>query len=472
MKDILYDKNAKKCIIILMAIIVLYIIGSIYFKNHFFFRTYIDGINISCKTPDEAKGLIYENVKDFRLKVCGRNDITDEIMSKDIQLEYVGEEKVEQLKNTQNCFFWLSALMDKKESDNIKLFSYNDSMLKNKIINLKCVSAKDIVEPQNAEFQYTGGKYIIIEEIQGNKIDNDKLCDAIKRAVEYGKKTVDLDNEGCYEKPQYTKDSKEVIEAKNIMDKYVSSKIVYSFNKNMETVDGTLINKWIEVSHDMKPEISIVKVKEYVEELSKKYDTVGKEREFKSSVGKIVIVKGGYYGWKINIKEEIKYLMNSIENGQSVMREPIYSQKAFIKGEDDIGDTYVEVNITRQHLWYYKDGKLIVQGDVVTGCKNKNTPTYLGVYGLNYKQKGAILKGADYSSKVDYWMPFNGNIGLHDADWRSSFGGNIYKTNGTHGCINMPKYLAKTIFENIEANTPIICYSEEIKSSNEEKSQD
>ena len=84
---------------------------------------------------------------------------------------------------------------------------------------------------------------------------------------------------------------------------------------------------------------------------------------------------------------------------------------------------------------------------------------------MNYKQKGATLKGAGYSSNVSYWMPFNGNIGLHDASWRSSFGGNIYKTNGTHGCVNMPKYLAKKIFENIKAGTPVICYSEETESS-------
>ena len=109
----------------------------------------------------------------------------------------------------------------------------------------------------------------------------------------------------------------------------------------------------------------------------------------------------------------------------------------------------------------------MVQGDVVTGCKSKNTPTYLGVYALNYKQKDATLKGNGYSSKVTYWMPFNGNIGLHDASWRSSFGGSIYKNNGTHGCVNMPKYLAKTIYENIDANTPVICYSEETKSTSE-----
>ena len=55
-------------------------------------------------------------------------------------------------------------------------------------------------------------------------------------------------------------------------------------------------------------------------------------------------------------------------------------------------------------------------------------------------------------------MPFNGNIGIHDAGWRNKFGGNIYLTNGSHGCINSPPNLANTIFNNIDASTPVICY--------------
>ena len=257
-----------------------------------------------------------------------------------------------------------------------------------------------------------------------------------------------------------------VKEVKDIIDKYVYSKIVYSFDELMETVDGSIINKWIDIDDDMNPSINEKKVKEYIDSLCEKYNTVGKERKFDSSIGKTVIVKGGYYGWKINSNEEVKALIENIKHGQSVFKEPIYSQKGLSRSDDDIGDTYVEVNITRQHLWFYKNGKLLTQGDIVTGCQSKNTPTAEGVYALNYKQKDATLKGDGYSSKVSYWMPFNGNIGLHDARWRSSFGGNIYKTNGTHGCVNMPQYLAKIIFENIESNTPIICYSEDTKNNN------
>ena len=56
-------------------------------------------------------------------------------------------------------------------------------------------------------------------------------------------------------------------------------------------------------------------------------------------------------------------------------------------------------------------------------------------------------------------MPFNNGIGMHDAKWRSSFGGAIYKTGGSHGCINLPPSVAKTIFDNISAGTPVICYN-------------
>jgi lipoprotein-anchoring transpeptidase ErfK/SrfK len=55
-------------------------------------------------------------------------------------------------------------------------------------------------------------------------------------------------------------------------------------------------------------------------------------------------------------------------------------------------------------------------------------------------------------------MPFNGGIGIHDATWRRKFGGDIYKRDGSHGCINCPLSLAKTIYENIDVGTPIICY--------------
>jgi len=146
--------------------------------------------------------------------------------------------------------------------------------------------------------------------------------------------------------------------------------------------------------------------------------------------------------------------------GDIIEKEPIYLQKAFSREGNEIGNTYVEINISKQHLWLYKDGKMIAQGSVVTGNPNRGNATVLGVYMVNYKQKEASLKGPGYEAKVTYWMPFFGNIGLHDASWRYRFGEDIYLRNGTHGCVNAPLYLAKIVYENVDEGTPIIIYKE------------
>ena len=203
------------------------------------------------------------------------------------------------------------------------------------------------------------------------------------------------------------------------------------------------------------------KIKEYIKTLGIKYDTYGKTRSFKSTTGKNINVPGGNYGWRIDRTKEEEALIKNIKSGEIIKKEPIYLQTALGNHENDIGNTYVEINLTNQYLWFYKSGKIITQGDVVTGNVSRGNATPQGTYTLNYKQKNATLRGDNYNSDVKYWMPFNMNIGIHDASWRSSFGGNIYQISGSHGCVNAPEYLAKKIFENIEPGTPIICYKDE-----------
>ena len=165
----------------------------------------------------------------------------------------------------------------------------------------------------------------------------------------------------------------------------------------------------------------------------------------------------------IDQEAEIEALTDHIKKGEVIVKEPAYIQKANQRGEDDIGNTYLEINLTRQHLWFYKDGKLITHGPVVTGNPSRGFSTVLGSYMVVYKQKNATLVGPGYAAKVTYWMPFFGGIGVHDATWRSSFGGEIYKHRGSHGCVNAPFSLAKIIFENIEEGTPVIIYEERMK---------
>jgi len=144
-----------------------------------------------------------------------------------------------------------------------------------------------------------------------------------------------------------------------------------------------------------------------------------------------------------------------------VTREPKYEQRAFVEGADDIGNTYIEIDYTNQHLWYYKDGSLVVDSDIVSGNLNNGNGSPDGVFKVISRQSPATLKGEDYESDVTYFMPFAYNVGLHDASWRSSFGGSIYKNGGSHGCINLPYDAADTIYKNVELGTPVVAYYRE-----------
>lgn len=182
---------------------------------------------------------------------------------------------------------------------------------------------------------------------------------------------------------------------------------------------------------------------------------------FETTAGDTVKIGGGDYGWVINKKGEAAQIVEDIKNGESVTREPKYEQRAFVEGADDIGNTYIEIDYTNQHLWYYKDGSLVVDSDIVSGNLNNGNGSPDGVFKVISRQSPATLKGEDYESDVTYFMPFAYNVGLHDASWRSSFGGSIYKNGGSHGCINLPYDAADTIYKNVELGTPVVAYYRE-----------
>lgn len=174
--------------------------------------------------------------------------------------------------------------------------------------------------------------------------------------------------------------------------------------------------------------------------------------------GRDIQIAQGDYGWRIDQKAETKHLLELLAAKQSATCEPIYAQTAAVHAKNDWGTTYVEVSLTDQYLWLYKDGHCILESYFVSGNPTRGHATPKGIYGLTYKTRDATLSGEGYDSKVKYWMPFNRNVGLHDAPWRKTFGGQIYRNNGSHGCINLPPANAAKIYENVDKNTPVIVY--------------
>ena len=234
--------------------------------------------------------------------------------------------------------------------------------------------------------------------------------------------------------------------------------VTYRFGSRNEVLDGEKIHTWLVSDGQGGVSLDESKIGEYVSWLAQTYNTAYKPKSLKTSYGQTVTISKSVYGWKINQKEETEALKQILLSCESQEREPVYSQTAASHDGNDYGNTYVEINLTAQHLFFYKEGKLVAESDFVSGNESRGWSTPAGAYPLTYKQRNATLKGQNYATPVSYWMPFNGGIGMHDAYWRSSFGGKIYKTNGSHGCINLPPAVAKTVYENISAGMPVLCY--------------
>lgn len=455
--------NIKKRIIIgiiisISILLIIYLSTSLYFMKRFYFGTKINGVSVTGKTTEDIQADILAESEAYILKLKQRGNIEENINGRDIEYKYNLENKIEDLKDNQSAFGWIYGVFNTSDYKLEKKVSYNDELLKKKFRSLNCFKNDNIIKPESAKIEYENKEYVIKEEIQGNKVNKDILYKKVKEALNNKVDEINLEEIECYEKPKYTVASKEVVNAKNTLDKYIGSVITHKFGDNKEVLNGDSIHKWLDIDKNFKVSINEEKVREYLNSLSIKYDTYGATRNFKTSIGTTVNVSGGDYGWLINYSEETEALINAIKDGKKEERQPIYAQTAVAYGANDFGNTYVEINLTTQHIWFYNDGVLITEGPMVSGNADSKHATPPGIYSLTYKEKNATLRGENYAAPVSYWMPFNGDIGIHDATWRSKFGGQIYITDGSHGCINTPYDVASKIFEYITQGTPVICY--------------
>ena len=433
---------------------------SLKYKTCFLPGTIVDGMDVTGKTAAEVEDAIMEQLKGYKLTINGREDLSESITGEEVGLYAEFDDTLAKAIAAQKPMEWGKYRFGKSvnEVNTDALIRYNDEMLGEAVDSLSCMDKENMREPQDAKISdYTSGGYTIIKEDEGTELLEDKVKEAVAAAVMSLAESVDLEEQGCYVSPSITSEDEALKTACETMNKYVGARITYQFGDKSETLSGDEIHNWLTVN-GTSVGINEGKATEYVKKLAASYDTAYTAKSLKTSYGKTVSITGGSYGYKINQAKEAATLVSLIKNGEQTSREPEYSQKGASRTGNDYGNTYVEINLTAQHLYFYVKGKLVVQSDFVSGNAAKGWSTPAGAYSITYKQRNATLKGQGYATPVSYWMPFNGGIGLHDANWRKTFGGTIYKTNGSHGCVNLPPAVAKTIYENISAGDPVLCY--------------
>lgn len=454
---------------LLLAAITAYVVFAQGYSKKFLKSTIINGVDCSNKTPDEVRTLINDKCKSYEINVVARFRDDETISAEDVDLRMMANDEIEDILNNQNRWLWLI------ENNKIKKYDVTTmTEIDNEKLSSICKAmpafddstTKDSVNAKIGEYDSATSTYKIIPEVNGNKIlDKTAAFEFIKNSILALKDTADLNEANVYPIADITSDNAGLLKEKEELDRLVATKITYIGSDIV--LDGNKIKDWI-----IEDELGVVSVDEtkiasFVDELAEEYDTVGNTRNFKTQYGNEIEISGGSFGWQIDKKAEVEQLQIEIPESTVTTREPNFSTRANGFGLDECGNTYVEVDLANQHLYFVKDGKCVLDSPVVSGGLQRRAATPAGFYYIFYKSSPAVLRGPrradgsyEYESHVTYWMPFNKGIGLHDATWRGSFGGNIYRYNGSHGCVNMPYAKAKALYPEVEVGTPVIVYNE------------
>ena len=442
---------------ILIILAVGYVGVSVYFMEHFFPGTTINGANADLYTVKQANELLLSQARAYTLTVTGRGGETVTLTPEDLGMSFSESDEIRVLKRKQNGFLWPRMFWQTDLYQISPEIHYDDTVFD----AAADACMKQGPAPENARVELTETGYQVHKEKQGAELDRESLKGQIQIASESLIPELDLDEAGCYTEPAVTTEAPEFKALTEKLDRWLGTEVTYTFGKESETVDQSVISGFITLDGDgYEAELSKEAVASWVAELAKKRDTFKQSHTFQSTLRGIITVKGGNYGWQIDRETESAELYASIEKGETVTKEPAYSHRAnaWDGSNGDIGSTYIEVDMGAQHMWCYKNGALVIDTDVVTGNISKNYGTPSMVSAIQYKTRNAVLKGANYRTPVSYWMPFYGNYGIHDANWRGEFGGDIYLLNGSHGCVNTPPAAMKVVYENMESGTPVVLY--------------
>lgn len=443
----------------LLIVIGAYAGAAYYFKSHFYTGSKINGVNVSQKTVKESEKLINDRLKEYSLSIEGRNQKQLTLTGAQIDLNYVEDDTVQKLMEEQDSWKWILTVSSKKDYTMSANTRYDENKLKKLLEESAFLKADQVTAPQDAHIEQTENGYVVAPEVIGDTITEDTLIGLVKASIDKGENKITIPEES-YVAPKVVS-TNEAINAKvEAWNRYLSNVITIPFGEGrQEVLDKGIISGMLEETAEGGIVINREQVLAYVNSLGKKYDTFGLDHQFTRHDGsQMTIPGGGDYGWAMNKDATTDELMALMENGGAQNFEPVYRYSAKSRDANDIGGTYAEISLEQQMMWVYKDGSLAVETPIVSGLPIPSRITHKGLFAIDAKKSPSILKGEGYSQPVTYWLPFNGNEGIHDAGWRSEFGGGIYQGGGSHGCINTPPTAMKTVFSILNIGDPVIVY--------------
>ncbi|MBP3815516.1 MAG: L,D-transpeptidase/peptidoglycan binding protein [Firmicutes bacterium] len=452
---------------ILLPICAIYFGGVILFHNVFLPNTSFDGKSFSFKKPEAISEAMMEdtNMRAIVLKeIDGEETIS---LGKDIGYSKTATAPTNGWINKSRSWIWPKYLFAENALDGKVNIEYNEERFLEAVDNLKAMDEKTVRKPKDAFLERQGSVYKIVPEDDGNEIIKEKLLEVLKQGIDENAQELVLDELGCYTKAAIRSDDP------GLNETYEKYKAINFQKISLDMTGDTIVLETPDILEKFYKDNQVSKeqVEKFVEDLQAKYDTYEEQRPFTNSYGYEIMVGtwADTYGFLLDEEATFEMLYKLLKEKKSEDTKPVWEAEGSVRKSNgsDIGDTYIEVCLADQVLWAYVDGKCVLSTNVVTGMYKKfDTPK--GVFQILQKNTDTHLKGEEklpdgkvekWDSFVNYWMALTWTgVGLHNAPWRSAFGGNIYNGNGSHGCINMSYDAAQYLYNNFSHGTPTVIW--------------
>jgi len=321
-------------------------------------------------------------------------------------------------------------------------------------------------DPKDAYVEYMDGTFCVVQEIAGTTLLPDNVQSVLIEqlsTLQIGTEvpasiTLELTEYDCYVQPQNTLENSSFDFSAELKNALKDVTISVTFHDSVETLTGDDIFALLQADAEGNVSVRQDKLTDLVAGWHQTYRNDASPYRFEAQVGGVKPIDFLLVDYEVNQDETRRRLEEVLLNLSSTEIEAEWY--CWRKGEAfALKDEYVEVDITNQKMTYVKNGEVLVCTDVVTG-NTWGYPTPTGLFKVENKDTNCWLSGEDYNVHVDYWIGFVGYVvGIHDADWRTKFGGQNYVRNGSHGCVNTPKEATAMIFENIEVGVPVLVYN-------------
>lgn len=473
-------KKRKKWPTVLLALLVLalgaYLAGVLAFMHLFMPNTTLNGEDVSLRTTGEVAASASTPDQPYTLDVTGQG-IGLKLTEESIKVRYDGKAFARAAIKEQHPWLWPLELATTHDIELERAMSYDAMLLDDLIASAVDTANKDATDPVDASFTYdeAAKHYVVKPEVAGTRLDKAAVTNEVHTAIKEQLASLELPASVLVQPAVTSTDEALVAGVEKANGCLEASQELVTKGEVVATVGADDLHKWVKLDDKLEVSFDDEACTKWARgDLSNRLDTVGSSRSFQTPDGRTISVSGGIYGWSINGADIAKKISENVMAGKKDQIEITWLMEAetWNPGGNEWGDSYVEIDLTAQYVRYFQDGKLALETPCVTGGldvngKNRETPT--GVYYINSNmESGNVeLRGEidpkthepEYISYVKYWMPFIDNgFALHDADWRSSFGGDIYVTAGSHGCVNLPPEKAKQLYGMVHVGTVVVVH--------------